>query len=69
MIYTQYQKIMSLSKTGPAQLTKEEWYELNALREAINYNPHTVSPEKMEKFTELFVRSLEGKGDLPLNAI
>lgn len=69
MICTQYQKIMSLSKTGPAQLTKEEWNELNALREAINYDPHTVSPEKMEKFTELFVRSLEGKGDLPLNAI
>ena len=60
---------MTLSKTGPQQLTTEEWNELNALREAIHYSPHTVSPEKMEKFTELFVRSLEGKGDRPLNAI
>ena len=60
---------MTLSKTGPQQLTTEEWTELNALREAIHYSPHTVSPEKMEKFTELFVRSLEGKGDRPLNAI
>jgi hypothetical protein len=60
---------MTLSKTGPQQLTTEEWNELNALREAIHYSPHTVSPEKMEKFTELFVRSLEGKGDKPLNAI
>ena len=41
----------------------------NALREAIHYDPHTVSPEKMEKFTELFVRSLEGKGDKHRNAV
>jgi hypothetical protein len=54
---------MTLSKTGTKQLTEEEWIELNALREAINYDPSTVSPEKMEKFTELFVRTLEGKGD------
>ena len=60
---------MTLSKTGPEYLTTEEWIELNALKEAINYCPHAVSPEKMEKFTELFVRSLEGKGDKPLNAI
>jgi DNA-binding MarR family transcriptional regulator len=69
MIPTQYSIIMTLSKTGPAELTTEEWKELNALREAINYNPHTVSPKKMEKFTELFVRSLEGKGDIYRNAI
>jgi hypothetical protein len=54
---------MTLSRTGTEYLTEEEWNELNALRKAINYNPHTVSPEKMEKFTELMVRSLEGKGD------
>jgi hypothetical protein len=54
---------MTLSRTGTKDLTAEEWNELNALREAINYDPHTVSPEKMEKFTELMVRSLEGKGD------
>ena len=56
-------RIMTLSRTGTEYLTTEEWNELNALREAINYYPHTVSPEKMEKFTELMVRSLEGKGD------
>ena len=55
--------IMTLSRTGTEELTKEEWNELNALRMAINYDPHTVSPDKMEKFTELMVRSLEGKGD------
>jgi len=55
--------IMTLARTGTKELTAEEWNELNALRKAINYDPHTVSPEKMEKFTELMVRSLEGKGD------
>jgi hypothetical protein len=54
---------MTLAKTGTAELTTEEWEELNALREAINLDTHQVHPSKMEKFTELFVRSLEGKGD------
>ena len=55
---------MTLAKTGTSELTKEEWNELVALKEAINYNPSTVTYEKMEKFTELMVRSLEGKADL-----
>jgi hypothetical protein len=54
---------MTLPKTGNANLTDEEWNELVALKDAINYYPSSVTPEKMEKFTELMVRSLEGKGD------
>jgi hypothetical protein len=54
---------MTLSKINTDYLSEEEWNELNALREAINYNPSQVCPQKMEKFTELFVRSLYGKGD------
>jgi hypothetical protein len=54
---------MTLEKTGTKVLTKEEWNELIALKDAITYAPQTVSVEKMEKFTELMVRSLEGKGD------
>jgi hypothetical protein len=57
---------MTLSRTGTADLSTEEWNELIALKEAIHYDPHTVSPQKMEKFTELMVRSLEGKGDRPV---
>ena len=56
---------MTLAKTGPENLTKEEWDELVALKDAITYAPQTVSAEKMEKFTELMVRSLEGKCDPP----
>lgn len=54
---------MSLSKAGTGHLSKDEWHELLALKEAITYQPQQVSPEKMEKFTELMVRSLRGKGD------
>jgi len=60
---------MTLARTGTSELTKEEWDELVALKEAINYNPSTVTYERMEKFTELMVRSLEGKGDVPLKQV
>ena len=52
---------MTFSKTKSKNLTKEEWNELVALKDAITYAPQTVSAKKMEKFTELMVRSLEGK--------
>ena len=52
---------MTLAKTGSELLTKEEWNELIALKDAITYAPQTVSAHKMEKFAELMVRSLEGK--------
>lgn len=54
---------MTLPKTSTEILTEEEWNELIALKEAITWCPQTVSAEKMEKFAELMVRSLEGKGD------
>jgi hypothetical protein len=60
---------MTLARTGTSELSKEEWNELVALKEAINYNPSTVTYERMEKFTELMVRSLEGKGDVPLRKV
>jgi len=52
---------MTLAKTGSEVLTKEEWNELIALKEAITYAPQTVSAQKMEKFAELMVRSLGAK--------
>lgn len=59
---------MTLSRTTNQDLTNDEWNELVALKDAINYNPSQVSPDKMELFTALLVQSLEGKGDSPLNA-
>ena len=54
---------MTRSNPNTDCLTKEEWDELVALKEAISYYPHSVSAQKMETFTELFVRSLYGKGN------
>lgn len=45
------------------RMTKEEWNEMDSLRKAISEQPSTVSPKKMEKFTELFVLSLKGADD------
>jgi hypothetical protein len=61
---------MTLAKSGGEFLTVEEWDELNALRVAINVNPASVHPIKQERFTELFVRSLLGKGSyMPLEEV
>ena len=43
-------------------LSKEEWAELMALKDAISFNPATVTPEKQELFTELLIRSFEYRG-------
>jgi hypothetical protein len=47
-------------------LSSEEWLELNVLRKAISDSPSTVTPEKQERFSALFTRSLIGKGNQPL---
>ena len=44
-------------------MDQDNWNELMALKNAITYNPATVHPDQMEKFTELFVQTLIGKGD------
>lgn len=45
------------------KMDKSDWDEMIALKSAISYNPASVHYEKMEKFTELFVQSLYGKGE------
>ena len=59
-IETHRNQTMTLPKTSANTLTDEEIVELNALKEAITYRPASVSTQKMEKFAELMVRSLEG---------
>ena len=44
-------------------LSQEEWQELFSLKEAIDGYPASIATATMERFTELFVRSLHGKGD------
>ena len=55
-----------LNTIANSNMTNEEWDEMVAIKNAINYHPAAVHPEKMEEFTRLFVQSLGGKGDPPL---
>jgi hypothetical protein len=48
------------------RLSIEEWKEIQHLRRAISDNPFAVTPERQERFSELFSKSIMGKGDLPL---
>lgn len=56
---------MTYSQSKTEKLTDLEWKELVALKKAINQNPASVHPEKMELFTELLVRSWDAKCDPP----
>ena len=47
-------------------LSPSEKEEMNALRLAISHCPATVATRDQERFTALFIRSLIGKGDKPL---
>jgi hypothetical protein len=44
-------------------ITDAEWDKMVHLKNAITENPASVSTENMELFSELFVKSLYGKGD------
>jgi len=54
---------MTYSENFNSELSNDEWDELVALKNAINVNPASVHPEKMELFTALLVKTLEGKSD------
>ena len=45
------------------KMEDKDWEELIALKSVISYNPASVHHDKMEKFTELLVKSLLGKGE------
>lgn len=53
---------MTYSDSNNSKLTQNEWDEMVALKNAINYDISQVHPEKMEQFTEYLVRSLKEKG-------
>lgn len=53
---------MTLQRTTGSTLTDQEWEELVALKHAINYDPASVHYERMEKFADLMVRSLQERG-------
>jgi len=40
-------------------LSKIEWHEMNRIRKEIKNNIQSVTPKQQERFSELFIRSLE----------
>jgi len=53
---------MSLLSGNQEKLTDDEFNDMTALKDAINYDISQVVPEKMEAFTEYLVRSLKERG-------
>ncbi len=49
-------------------MNQEEWDELLAIRHEMNANLMAQDTLTQEKYTELLVKSLEGKGDMPIGA-
>lgn len=56
-----------MSTTRSKKVNDEEWNELVSIRNEMNSNLMAQDPRTQERYTELFVKSLEGKGDQPLN--
>lgn len=54
---------MSQFSSKDPNLTEDEWNELVALKDAINLNPASVHYDRMERFADLMVRTLQGKTD------
>ena len=56
-------KTMTFSNKTNTQLTDTEYDEMVALKNAIDYNISTVSPDEMEAFSDYLVRSLKELGN------
>jgi hypothetical protein len=50
-------------------MEQTEWDTLVKLREELNNNLMAQDVATQEKFTELLVKSLEGKGDVPIGTV
>lgn len=50
-------------------MTQTEWDELLQLRKEMNESLMTLDAATQERYTELLVRSLVGKGDLPIGTV
>jgi len=46
----------------PPPLTEEEWNELEALKRETNTSLSSVVPSRLERFTQLLVRSMRERG-------
>ena len=50
-------------------MEETEWEQLLSIRKEMNANLMAQDPATQEKYVELLVKSLEGKGDLPIGTV
>ena len=50
-------------------MNQDEWNELLAIRREMNENLMALDARMQERYTELLVKSLEGKGDRPVSRL
>lgn len=50
-------------------MEKQEWKQLAEMKAELDNNLMAFDSYAQEKFTELLVKSLEGKGDKPLSSV
>jgi hypothetical protein len=50
-------------------INQDEWDELLSIRSEMNANLMAQDTRTQEKYTELLVKSLEGKGDAPMGTV
>lgn len=53
---------MTFARQSDSNLNDDEWKEMEALKNAMNYNVSQVHPDKMEKFTEYLIRTMRQMG-------
>lgn len=49
------------------EVTDEDWAEMMRIYREIRGNVASATPEEMERFSDLFARTLAGKGDIRLD--
>jgi hypothetical protein len=47
-----------------SEVTDQEWIEMMRLYRELNCSLTATTPDEMEKFSDLFARTLAGKGDV-----
>jgi ABC-type polar amino acid transport system ATPase subunit len=63
---SQQVSLITQTRDNESEITQAEWQELVALKAAIDGYPQSISTCQQQRFTELMVKSLVGKGDRPL---
>ena len=56
---THSSKTMTFITKTTDHLTTEEMSEMEAIREMLQFTPHAVHPDKMEKYTNYLVRRMK----------